>query len=44
VNVLVRHIKAGEGGDEEADGYDEKEDLQGQRVVRLGRCRGSRVG
>jgi len=28
-DVLVGHVKAGEGGDEEADGYQEKKDLQG---------------
>ena len=28
-DVLVGHVEAGEGRDEEADGYQEKEDLQG---------------
>jgi hypothetical protein len=28
-DVLVGHVQAGEGGDEEANGYHEKEDLQG---------------
>ncbi len=28
-DVLVGHVQAGEGGDEEADSYDEEEDLQG---------------
>ena len=32
-DVLVGHVKAGEGGGKEADRYEEEEDFQGQGVV-----------
>ena len=35
-DVLVGHIKTGQGGDKEADSDEEKEDLQRHGVVRFG--------
>jgi hypothetical protein len=36
-DVFVGHVQASEGGDKQADRYEEEEDLQGQGVVGLRR-------